>query len=229
MRRLAIFVEGYTEEIFIINLLTKLANERKIAFEIKRQKFAKLIIAKLPSMLNPEWYIQIVNCNTDNQVKFQIINNYSSLSAKGYDGIIGILDVYPKKHSDITKLQKYLRFGLPSGSTPISIHLVILEIESWFIQEITHFQRIDPSLTFNVIKNSGFDHENMPASDIDAPAQKLHEIYQLAGKQYTKTRPEIHRTIEALDFNEVLTSVRSKSASFHEVMNSIENGLKLVN
>ncbi len=227
MKRLAIFVEGYTEQVFILKLLAKLAQQRIVAFEIKSQKFGILTTIRRSPLTNPDWYILIVNCNTDNQVKTKIIESYSSLCLLGYDCIIGIRDIFPKQHKDIERLEKNLMSGLPSGNIPILIHLAILEIESWFIEEISHFQRVDARLTHQVIAANGFDYERVNAADIPYPAETLDRIYQLVGKTYGKTKADIHRTIEALDFDAMTNAVRKKASSLHQVLNSIENTLDL--
>jgi hypothetical protein len=139
--------------------------------------------------------------------------------------IIGLRDVYPLSHADIPILQANLAVGLPTGALPIHIHLAILEIEAWFLEELTHYERIDSALTLPSVIASGFDYTKIRASDLSNPAEILDTIYKSAGKRYGKSRKHIQRTVEALSYEQIYVNVLDKSSSLKGYIQSLEFGM----
>ncbi|QEM68235.1 DUF4276 family protein [Geobacter sp. FeAm09] len=225
IKRLAIFVEGLTEQEFVIQLLKEIAGRRQITLEIRKQSCGHLTLVEIQTQPSPDFYILVVNCCNDDQVKSQIIDQHASLKAAGYSMIIGLRDVYPFQHSDITKLQSCLYAGLPVDHPSINLHLAIMEVEAWFLEEINHFKNIDPKITESELVNNGFDININLASDLPHPAETLDNIYKAVGKRYIKDKKRIQRTVNALSYEELYINVRSKSTSFDGFLTSIEHGL----
>jgi len=225
LKKLAIFVEGLTEQEFAIRLLKELAGKRGISFNIQKQHRGHLSLVELRSHPNPDVEVLIANCDTDNQVKSQIAEQYDSLNKAGYSLIIGLRDVHPLTHKDIPTLLKYMSTGLPNGGAPIHLHLAILEVEAWFLEELTHFERIDPNITKADLLAGGFDPENIRAFNLENPARILDEIYKRAGKRYTKQRNRIQRTIDALCYEDVYIKVRQNAPSLDGFIGSLEAGI----
>jgi hypothetical protein len=230
IRKLAIFVEGLTEQEFTIRLLTELAGKRGMNFEIQEQYRGTLSFRELRSFHIPEQHHQpisilVANCRADNQVKSQIIDNYKSLTLQGYSLIVGLRDVYPFVHDDIKTLEEGLLTGLPIGSIPIHIHLAIMEIEAWFLEEMTHFKVIDSNITSQALIDCGFDYENSRAYSLHHPTEILEKIYQTVGKGYGKNLPHIKRTVEAISYEELYLNTCSKAPSLNKFIASLENGL----
>jgi len=229
-RKFAVFVEGLTEQEFTIRLLTELASNYHIEFEIYNQHRGQLIYSELRSIMeNGSLSVQvlIVNCCNDEQVKSQIIDQYASLTEAGYNLIIGLRDVYPHTHSDIDKLTKHLFTGMPNSNIPVRLHLAILEIEAWFIEESTHFSRIDNKITSSQLASAGIDSKNL-ASDLEHPAKTLDLVYKSVGKRYSKNKRQIERTIDALSYEELYINTRHKAPSLDSFIRSLEEGLVLV-
>lgn len=224
-KKLAVFVEGLTEQEFVIRLLKELAGKRGITFNVQKQHKGHLSFVELRSHPNPDAEVLIANCDTDNQVKSQIAEQYCSLNKAGYSLIIGLRDVHPLTHLDIPKLLKYMSTGLPHDGAPIHLHLAILEVEAWFLEELTHFERIAPNITKADLSASGFDSEKIRAFDLEHPAKVLDDIYKRAGKRYTKQRNRIQRTIDALSYEEVYVKVRPKAPSLDGLIGSLEAGI----
>lgn len=231
MNKIAIFVEGLTEQEFISGVLKSLVDERKLQIEIKSQFKGALQLKILSTTCTskPEWHVLIANCNNDEQVKTQIIENYNSLTTQGYQYIIGIRDVFPHLHQALPKLRAGLKIGLPKGIIPIEVHLAVMEVEAWFIEEYTHFSRIDEKITDTEINSAGYDKTTMSAEDLRNPAEVLHAIYQTVGKAYRKNNRQISRTISALDFGEILNATRKRAPSLNNAITSIEFALNLPN
>ncbi len=224
-KKLAIFVEGLTEQEFTIQLIIELAGKHNVSFELLRQDMGHLSFVELRHHLSPTIHVLVANCCTDNQVKSQIADQYRSLQSAGYSLIIGLRDVYPLAHVDIPQLEYNLNIGLPTGLPAIHMHLAILEIEAWFLEELTHFQRIDPGITLPAVIANGFDYLNVRADDLPRPANTLDAIYKSGGKRYKKTTRHIQRTVDALSYEDMYVNVSSKLPAFNNFLLSLEEGL----
>ena len=224
-KKLAVFVEGFTEQEFTIQLIVELVGKHNVSFEIHRQDNGYLSLVELRNQLTPAVHVLVANCCTDNQVKSQIADQYLSLQSAGYSLIIGLRDVYPLGHADIPKLEANLNIGLPAGTPAIHMHLAILEIEAWFLEELTHFERIDPNLTLPTVIANGFDYPNVRAAYLLNPATTLDNIYRSVGKRYKKKTRQIQRTVKSLSYEDMYEKVSNISPSFREYLLSLEEGL----
>ncbi|KFX61029.1 DUF4276 family protein [Paraburkholderia fungorum] len=222
MRSIAIFVEGLTEQEFVVKLLSAVAGRKGITFEIKRQHRGLLELTELRPHMAPDFYVLVVNCCNDGQVKSQIKDQYNSLKAAGYSLVVGLRDVYPLTAADIPKLNANMYTGLAVDTLPIALHLAILEVEAWFIEESTHFTKIDPAISADILKANGFHPGVDLACDLPHPAETLDAIYSTVGKRYAKKANQIQRTVEALSYEELYVNVRQRAASFHEFLNTLE-------
>lgn len=214
-----------SEQEFTIRLITELVGKHNVAFEIHRQDNGYLSLVELRAHLTPSIHVLVANCCADNQVKSQISDQYRSLQSAGYSLIIGLRDVYPLGHADIPKLEANLNIGLPTGIPAIRMHLAILEIEAWFLEELTHFERIDPNLTLPIVIANGFDYLNVRAADLPNPAMTLDGIYRVVGKRYKKITRHIQRTVGALSYDEMYINVPSKAPSLNNFISSLEEGI----
>jgi len=225
-KRIAIFVEGLTEQEFVIRLIQEIAGGRGIALEIRKQFKGVLSVVEIVSAQNPDFYILVANCCNEDQVKSQIRDQYNSLVGAGYALIIGLRDVYPAfTAQEVPRLQANLSAGLPQGSVPICMHLAIMEIEAWFVEELSHYQRIDPNIDLPKIVAGGFDPANGPACDLPHPALTLDKIYMTVGKRYDKKKSQIQRTVQALSYEELYVNVQTKAPSLAAFLQTLENGL----
>jgi hypothetical protein len=227
-KKFAVFVEGLTEQEFTIRLLTELAGRHGIEFEVHRQDRGYLSLVDFIPHESPVIHVLVANCCNDGQVKSQIKDQYNSLKSAGYSLIVGLRDVYPFKHNDIADLEKSLLIGLPTGSLPIHLHLAIMEIEAWFLEEITHFPRIDNKITSAELIASGFDVNSTCACDLPHPAETLDKIYKSVGKWYNKDKRRRERTINALSYEELYVNTRKRAPSLEKFITSLEAGLFLL-
>lgn len=203
LKRIAIFVEGHTELNFVEKLLIEIAGANKVEIRkidvITNQGEIKKISAHSASH-NLDYYVLLVNCRGDARVASEIRDNYPRLSSLGYTLVIGLRDVFPKRHYEIPRIRQAIQKYSPKGSLPVEIFLSILEIESWFIAENTHFLKISPRLTaINIKKYAGVDINKNPAQ-LSAPAKTLSKIYRVAGKTYNKQQKVVKNTLDALDY-----------------------------
>ncbi len=206
MKRLAIFVEGQTEKIFVRKLLEEIAGKSNIAIDEQdvqgkqNSRFTKLTMSD-PVTAQTKYYVLIYNSSSDNNVVSDIRDQYASLISLGYNKIIGLRDVYPTPIADKDILERRLRILLPKGSVYCHIVLAVMEVEAWFLAEWQHFVKIDVNLTTSLIQsNLGFNPEVDNMENRNHPAEDLHQAYQLVGKSYRKKENQVNRVVSNLDY-----------------------------
>ncbi len=165
MKKLSVFVEGQTEQLFVEKLLEEAAGKNQICIE-NRQAFGgqfakrklKLLSASTPNSAH-KYFAQIVDCGTDSRVKSDVVDRYDGLVAAGFQTIVAIRDVYPDfDQRTMPSLRNGLRYMVKTKPVEVVFVLGVMEIETWFITEHTHFQKLHPALTPDLIKTQlGFD------------------------------------------------------------------------
>lgn len=228
MNKLAVFVEGQTEQIFVEKLLTELAGSNNIHIDkCKLLGGYRKVLHLSRKNTREKYFAYIIDCHGDSTVKSDIMENYDNLVTQGYHSIIGIRDVYPLSRTDIPKLRQWLYYGVKTKYvTPVFI-LSVMEVEAWFMAEHTHFQRIHDRLTIDRIKRElGFDPSQDNMELRDHPAQDLHEIYRLEGLVYQKTFSQAKRTVKALDYANVYFNLKSKISAIEELSSEIDRFMK---
>lgn len=236
MRRLAIFVEGQTEAIFLEKLVTEIAGENQVRIERQEARgggegIRTLELVAREEDIGQKYYVLIKDCGADNRVKSDIRDQYDSLVREGYDAIIGIRDVFPDvAYEEVPKLRRNLAFGLKTEPVEVVIALAIMEIEAWFISEHTHFARVSRKLTLQRIKEAvGFDPSQGNVELRPHPAEDLHAIYGLAGLGYTKGKANVERTVDALDYARLYLKLGKEIPDLQCVLDCIDGFLSLGN
>jgi hypothetical protein len=233
MTKIAIFVEGQTEMLFLDRLIHELATESGLAIEhaegtggatyARRMK----ILKRLTIQPHHRYYVLIVNCAGDSNVKSDIIERYEGLKRAGYSAIFGLRDVYGMfRYEDVARLRSLLNVGMPKGDPPIHLFLAIMEIEAWLLAEYTHFARFDPTLTMHRIrKQMGFDPVNDDLEHRWHPAEDMDRIYRLVGARYTKQRNNIERTLDLLDYRFFISNVSRRFSDAARLISLLGNQL----
>ena len=232
MHKLAIFVEGHSELLFVRRLLQELAGRNNVAIHSQQIVGGKsiprksIIIDAAQVAGNERFYILISDCGGDHQVASRIKEEHATLSASGYTKIIGVRDVRPDfSILDIPRLERGLKFGVRTDLISVDFILSVMEIEAWFLSEATHFSRIHPSLTVESIKHSlGFDPQLDDMSGRTAPAKDLNDCYQLAGFTYRKGSAA---TCDALDYAECYLTLPTRIPHLRRLVDSLDTFLGL--
>jgi hypothetical protein len=216
MNRLAVFVEGYTEVMFVERLIEEIAGRHMVLIEHReirgggatRRTMGLVKAAK--SDTGQKYFALIVDCGGDEQVKSRILEEHQNLTAKGYLRIIGMRDVRPNfTYADIPRLEANLPKYVKTSLIPVQFILSIMEIEAWFLAEATHYKRIDPSVTVEAIKAAlGFNPETDDMEQRAAPADDLNNCYAIGGKTYLKHKAK--DTVDALDFTLIYVELCNK-------------------
>jgi len=233
MNRIAIFVEGQTEQVFAERLLKEVAGEKHVRIEKRkfcgggrRQKRRMILLEASAPASGQKYFAMIVDCGEDERVKSDIRDRYDGLVKTGYQAIIGIRDVYPQGRDDIPRLRGGLGYGMKTQPIRVLFVIAIMEIEAWFIAEHTHFLRLSPILTTDRIKRQmGFDPSRDDVQLRDHPANDLHSIYQLAGHVYDKSKMNVQRTVDLLDYAAIYFDLGQKVPDLQRLTDHIDQFL----
>jgi hypothetical protein len=209
VNKLAIFVEGQTEQEFAEQLLKEIAGKKNIQIEKRvargggpKQPRAWRELQGHSGDTEAQFFVLIVNCGTDNRVASDVRDEYDSLVASGYSGIVGIRDVYPEFASaEIGKLRAGLRYHIKTKPVEVVFVLGVMEIETWFLAEHTHLTRLDPRLTTTYISaRLRFDPSTDDMQAREHPAEDLDRVYRLAGHTYDKSKSVLQKMLDLLDY-----------------------------
>ena len=228
MKKIALFVEGQTEQIFIEKLIREIIGNH--GFSIESYKFSGgKNITRNPFWLttqsaneNSEYYFIIYDCGGDGKVQSDIRERLDSLRNESFSFVIGIRDVFPE--TDIEKLKHYLYFGI-SLTTGVSVKIVLAvnEIEAWFLADETHYPKISKSLSFEAANEiAGIDVSKDSTEIILHPSDTLKQIYIKGGTTYDKSKNKVQRTVDALDYENLYIAVRHRNNSFDELLNCLD-------
>nr|VFK11851.1 MAG: hypothetical protein BECKLPF1236B_GA0070989_102610 [Candidatus Kentron sp. LPFa] len=231
--KLALFVEGQTEQIFVEKLIRFLGKGASVAIQVERMKGSKRPNDHIEGFITPvdekrarvgwisaahppgggDWWMRFA---------YPPYGPYDRLISEGFHHIIGIRDVYPHHRKDIDQIRKGFQFGLRTDPIAPALILAIMEIEAWLLSEYSHFPRIHPGLTPQRIRQAfGFD----PAADDmrlrDHPAKDLEAIYFLETITYDKSRQAAERTINNLDFSRIRDEVAARFGDLRRLVELI--------
>ncbi|MBK9577499.1 MAG: hypothetical protein IPO40_10510 [Fibrobacteres bacterium] len=230
MRRFAFFVEGATESLFIERVLQEYFNRDAVAICVKtirggsKKNPIQIREIRADPIISAEYYFLIYDCGGESNVCSYLKEQRTSLMRTGYEKLFALRDVFPNfTRQQIPKLISRTGYGIPQQGLPTKITISIMEIESWFLAEENHFANISASITQASVKAIlGLDPAIDDTQNIDEPANRLHDIYQLAGLAYEKTIGSIKRTVDSLDMDNLLLNSRCRNASLDEFVKEIE-------
>jgi hypothetical protein len=230
MKKVAIFVEGQTEQIFADEFLRHIFGHTRVDVEILRfsgkegtRRIRTIRSVNVGSSM--EYFFRIYDCQgggENSTVKSDIREQFGRLLRESFSYILGIRDVYPL--IDLQKLKSMLGFRLPNDpSLPIAIFLAVQEIEAWFLAEENHYQLIDRSLTVPHVNSIvGIDITSDSTEVIDHPSLVLKEIYPSVGKSYNKKKREVERIVYDLDYENLYLNVRARNNSLNEFLTCLD-------
>lgn len=228
MRKVVIFTEGQSEQIFIRHLLLQTMDCSKISFRCLRLYAGREIQAKY-DYLNPNAEINflIVNVGQDEKVLSIIKEREANLIRKGFDRIIGLRDMYseeyskrsPNKINDIvtSSFIKGWNSTIQKMSDPskIRMHFAIMELEAWFLGIYDIFMRINSILSAEYIENElGFNLADIdPQTEFFKPSEEVNRIFQLVGLQYKKKEHDVESICSNINNDDLYNSFKNGRCS----------------
>jgi hypothetical protein len=230
MKKVAVFVEGQTEQVFTDELVRHIFGHAKVDIEqlqfSGKEGFRRIrTIRSAPATPSTQYLFRIYDCRgggENSTVKSDIKEQFSRLLGESFSYIIGIRDVYPLL--DLQKLKSMLGFELPNDSAlPVEIFLAVREIEAWFLAEENHYRLIDESLTISKVNSiAGIDITTVSTESIDHPSTVLKQIYKSVGKDYEKKKWGVERTVNDLDYENLYLCVRNRNNSLNELLTCLD-------
>ncbi len=214
MVKVAIFVEGQTELIFIREYLLKMYEHQEV--EVKCFTFLREGNIKPTeySFSPPEaaYSFEIFNVGNDNAVLSRLLKNEQHLWNTGFHKIFGVRDMYSKDYREVVKnasinedinqrfQQSTLAVINAKAIRPQNIHFcyAIMEVEAWIIALKDCFLKLHPILNSNFISSKlGFEIDAVdPETTFFHPAATLEDIYKLVGLTYNKRKGDINAIMD---------------------------------
>jgi len=218
MRRIAIFVEGQTEQIFLSKLVKELLGQKNVT--VVEQSCGTKVALTNDAL---KFFVLVYDCRGDVAVKSQILKHRRSLLESGYQHIIGLRDVYPQKISDIPQLKQHLGYMLPQADLPAQIFLAIMEVESWFIQEHTHFKSNTgiEYRTEDFIRIIGLNPAEVSTETINHPYDSLVALYNHAAQAHDKSKATSEKLSKSLDYSKLCYEDTKMNGSLNDFVDAL--------
>jgi hypothetical protein len=231
MKRLAIFVEGLTEQILVRHLLQALLDRNRVAIQaVKisgghnvRMSFTVMRAAHVDKQT--DYYVLIYDCGGETNVKGYMMARYQNLVSSGYSMILGLRDVFPNfEREEVPRLLKGLNHQLPQKMARTRIYLAIMETEAWFLGEYHHLKKVSGRLTPGFVeKHLGFNPRTENMEERPRPAEDMKAVYRLVGHDYTKKRDRLNAVISKLDFHYFTHDLAAKMPSLGALVEGLES------
>jgi hypothetical protein len=228
MKKIAVFVEGHTELAIVERLFTEVAGPiKQLAIqreELRGGQHIKLTARGCPGE-DADFFVLLVNCQSDGKVKPAILERFESLKNQGYSEVIGLRDMHPDfTLSQCSTALRKINENLGDAELKAEILFAIHEIESWFLVEHSHLLRLDPSLTVQKIEAElGVNLETEIIEKIRSPATLLDKIYQLIGKRYKKRSTDSQRVAAFLNYDELYENGRERMPSLDKFFAKVDH------
>lgn len=228
-KKLAILVEGQTERILITRLLQEIAGYKKVSVEVYQVRGDKANRKIQPLKSNlievAPFFILLYDCGCDSHVLSDIKKQHNSLTNNGYEKILGLRDLYPEPLKNRTQVENGIKGFLKTfqkNGIPISMILVIMEIEAWFLGEYSFLTKIDSCLTSKfILHNIGFDLNALDVEQIPHPSQVLDSIYQLIQRSYDKSETTVEEIASLLDYEFIYLHLVKKIKQLKQLIDAI--------
>jgi len=235
-KRIACFVEGQTEQIFVERLFHEIAGSKKISIETRkfqggrnnrRSQSLKTSIKK-----EAPFFVLLYNCDCDSQVLSDIKKHHESLTNSGYEKILGLRDLYPTPLEKKQEVEKGIRGNLKvwqhkHNGIPTSMNLAVMEVEAWFLAEWNYLAKIDNRLTCDfILQQCGLDLRNMvDIEQIAHPSQDLDKIYRLVSRNYDKSEKTSQEIINNLDYERLYVHLVNSVKKLKRFIDEIDSFL----
>ena len=156
MVKIAFFVEGQTERIFLEKLLDCYYTHPN--FSVESQEYrggkSKIITHSLYDTNEVQYYFLIFDVGGDGKVGGAIFERAEKLlNVDNFSHVFGIRDLYDKRKDELPNIIKSFNeiFQDEEILQQISMIVAIMEIEAWFLADYNFFSRIHNKLTVEFI------------------------------------------------------------------------------
>ncbi len=233
MRKVAIFVEGQTEQIFVRECLLRLWEYQNVQLECRTLFTDHQYNYAEYDFPNPDagFHFEIINVGNDNAVLPRILRREQYLWNQGFELILGLRDMYSRDYRELNEnspgkintelIQKFTQGAAHTvnqkSSRPdrIIIHFAIMEVEAWFLGMYQYLERHHEALNASHIQQkTSLDLNNCdPETEFYHPTATLDSIYRLVGETYGKSRGEIEAIMTHLHKGDLLALAASEKCT----------------
>jgi len=230
MRKLAIFVEGLTEQILVRKMLHAVLDRNRIAIQtVKitgghnvRMSFTVMRAAHVDN--RTDYFVLVYDCGGETNVKSYMLARRDKLISNGYSMVLGLRDAYPNfTREEVPKLLRGLNHRLPQKQAATHIFLAVMETEAWFLGEYRHLLKVSRILSPAYInKHFGFNPQTGNMEEREHPSGDMKRIYQAAGHDYTKKKDRLNAVIGKLDFRYFTHELAEKMPSLGAFVEGLE-------
>ena len=226
MRKVALFVEGLAEQVFVRDFLIKWYDwdGSKVGLTCYKLHAGNEYDAPYPyGTADSENYFQIFNVGNDNSVLSVMLDRADWLHKAGYTLVVGLRDMFSKVYHQKTFQknnervidpelnEKFIQsaketIAASSKSLELQMHFAIMEVEAWLLG-MPRFMEFLQDI-------------NDPETDIYHPAEKLKELMEAMGSGYDKHSKDIESIIGDLEKEDYLALYESgRCQSFRKFVN----------
>jgi hypothetical protein len=213
--KIAMFVEGQTENIFVQKLLEKYFSPGKIQIVSIKQLGKHRRIRFQDTVQYLEHLCLIVDVGGDESVLSKLKENYDTMCQQGFQHFFGLRDLKSEAYERFGEriIQKIMdtvkEFDLRQT---VYFHFAKMEIEAWFLAVPQLFIALHPSLTVEKLAQAtGKNWEQIdPETDIQNPANEIKRILSQVGQTYSKSKDDAYRIVSRIDWEELCFNARQK-------------------
>lgn len=238
MIKIAIFVEGHTELIFMREYLLKMYEYQNIWVECFTLFTDGNFNETEYSVINEEaaFLYQIINVGNDNAVLTRLLKREKYLWSMGFHLIFAVRDMYSKKYREKVKTaqinheinQRFIEDTNEeiqyTALQPQNIHFcyAIMEVEAWILGLKNCFTHLDAQLQSGYIAEKlGYNLDQLdPEVTFFHPASNMEEIYKLVGKTYNKSKGDINAIMGNLQKQHFIDLAESSKCSSFKNLHS---------
>ena len=215
MRKVALFVEGLAEQVFVRDFLIKWYDwdGSKVGLTCYKLHAGNEYDAPYPyGTADSENYFQIFNVGNDNSVLSIMLDRADWLHKAGYTLVVGLRDMFSKVYHQKTfqknnervidpeineRFIQSAKEEMEASSKPLELqmHYAIMEVEAWLLGMSKFMEYLQDI--------------NDPETDIYHPAEKLKELMEDMGSGYDKHSKDIESIIGNLEKEDYLALYES--------------------
>jgi hypothetical protein len=222
MKKVAFFVEGQTERIFIEKLLEEVFTYPKYdieSYSIVRDK-ASIVRGKRVDN-NLDYFFLIFDVSGDGKVTSTINERANNLLNKNdYSHIFGIRDLYPEIKTSKSKIEDSIIDIFTHNNidvSKVSLFIAVMEIEAWFLASYSHYANVNPALSIeNINSNLKIKIDTDDIESYSHPAMLIDNIFNILGRRYDKHKHDAYSICSFLDYAAMYLdpNLRSRIPSF---------------
>lgn len=235
MRKIALFVEGATELIFVREYLLKWFAWDVDLLCLKIQGGQDFPVPYDNERVDADLHVQIIDVGGGGGILSYVRKNAERLQNLGYEKIICLADMYDDFYKQMIAKKNIFQAideatnqafyaerqeAIAEMNLPIEVSFcfAIMEIEAWLLGKIDVWQRLDERLDENAILQI-FAHNEDPEKVLFHPSNQIKQLLASIDKQYNKHATEIASIVsiwQKEDFETLLKTEKCNSFNlFH--------------